>query len=54
MSDIPERFHLPAGDLFSPSALCGATASDEPDGILRLHSDFMENTCTACREAAGR
>jgi hypothetical protein len=47
---LAKGFHAPAdGDLFAPRALCGATASDAPDGVLRLHAPGCEVTCWKCR-----
>lgn len=44
-------YHSPAnGDLFAPTALCGADANDEPDGVLRMHASDMEATCARCRQ----
>lgn len=43
-------YHAPANDdLFAPSALCGAMAGDEPDGVLRMHQPGVEVTCAECR-----
>lgn len=44
------EYHAPeGGDVFAPRALCGATASEEPDGVLRLYVPGVEVTCAACR-----
>lgn len=44
------NYHAPAdGDLFAPRAACGATASDEPEGVLRMFTPGLEVTCSACR-----
>jgi len=37
------------GGLFDTTALCGATFSDEPEGVLRLHSIDTEVTCVRCQ-----
>lgn len=44
------EYHASAnGDLFSPTAACGATADTEPDGILHIYQAGLEVTCGECR-----